>query len=52
MGEVGRLLVELAADEEYFAPLIAAMSAESPGSSGSPSPTGALVWCSSTGPKE
>jgi len=25
MDEVGRLLVELAADEEYFAPLIAAM---------------------------
>jgi hypothetical protein len=31
MGEVGRLLVELAADEEYFAPLIAQMPPESPG---------------------
>jgi hypothetical protein len=30
MGEVGRLLVELAADEEYFAPLIAQMPAGSP----------------------
>src|SRR5215471_11292021 len=31
MGEVGRLLTELAADEEYFAPLIAQMLAGSPG---------------------
>ena len=31
MSEVGRLLVELAADQEYFAPLIAAMPVESPG---------------------
>ena len=31
MDQVGRLLVGLAADEEYFAPLIAAMPAESPG---------------------
>jgi hypothetical protein len=31
MSGVGRLLVELAADEEYFAPLIAEMPAESPG---------------------
>jgi predicted metal-dependent enzyme (double-stranded beta helix superfamily) len=31
MAEVGRLLVELAADEEYFAPLIAQIPAESPG---------------------
>jgi hypothetical protein len=30
MDQVGRLLVELAADEEYFAPLIAAMPADSP----------------------
>ena len=29
--EAGRLLMELAADEEYFAPLIAQMPAESPG---------------------
>jgi predicted metal-dependent enzyme (double-stranded beta helix superfamily) len=31
MDQVGRLLVELAADEEFFAPLIAEMPAESPG---------------------
>src|SRR5579863_5750794 len=31
MTEVGRLLTGLAADEEYFAPLIAQMPAESPG---------------------
>jgi len=31
LGEVGRLLVGLAADEEYFAPLIAEIPAESPG---------------------
>ena len=31
MSEVGRLLMELAADEEYFAPLIAHMPARSPG---------------------
>jgi hypothetical protein len=30
MDQVGRLLVELAADEEYFAPLIAAMPADAP----------------------
>jgi predicted metal-dependent enzyme (double-stranded beta helix superfamily) len=31
MDQVGRLLVELAADEEYLGPLIAQMPAESPG---------------------
>jgi len=31
MGQVGRLLVELAADEEFFAPLIDQISAGSPG---------------------
>jgi len=31
MAEVARLLVELAADEEFFAPLIAGISAGSPG---------------------
>ena len=30
MAEVGRLLMQLAAEEEYFAPLIAQMPAESP----------------------
>lgn len=31
MGQVGRLLVKLAAEEEYLGPLIAAMPAGSPG---------------------
>src|SRR5215472_19030063 len=31
MAELGRLLLELAADEEHFAPLIAQMPAGSPG---------------------
>jgi len=31
MDRVGRLLTELAADEEYFGPLIAEMPSESPG---------------------
>ena len=31
MGEVGRLLVDLAADEEFFGPLIAEIPAASPG---------------------
>jgi predicted metal-dependent enzyme (double-stranded beta helix superfamily) len=31
MADVGRLLTQLAADEEYFAPLVAQMPAESPG---------------------
>jgi len=31
MGKIGQLLVDLAADEGYFAPLIAAMPADSPG---------------------
>ena len=31
MAEVGRLLLELAAEEEYFAPLIAQLPAETPG---------------------
>jgi hypothetical protein len=31
MDQVGRLLVELAADEEYFGPLIAEIPPESPG---------------------
>src|SRR6516164_1564528 len=31
MDEVGRLLVELAADEEFFGPLIAEIPAQSPG---------------------
>lgn len=31
MDQVGRVLVELAADEEYLGPLIAEMPSESPG---------------------
>ena len=31
MGKVGQALVELAADEEYFTPLIGQIPAESPG---------------------
>ena len=31
MGKIGQLLVDLAADEDYFTPLIAAMPVESPG---------------------
>jgi hypothetical protein len=34
MDEVGRLLAELAADEEFFGPLIAEIPAQSPGESG------------------
>ena len=40
MDEVGRLLVELAADEEYLGPLIAEIPFESPGGSGWSGPTG------------
>ena len=40
MDQVGRLLVELAADEEYLGPLIAEMPAESAGGSGWSNPTG------------
>jgi hypothetical protein len=38
MDQVGRLLVELAADEDFFGPLIAAMPAGNPGCTGWPSP--------------
>jgi hypothetical protein len=34
MDQVGRLLVELAADEEFFGPLIAQLPSGSPGSRG------------------
>ena len=49
MDQVGRLLVGLAADEEYFGPLIAEMPAETPGGSGWSSPNGVPAWCCSTG---
>jgi hypothetical protein len=40
MDQVGRLLVELAAEEEFFGPLIAEMPSESAGGSGWSSPNG------------
>jgi hypothetical protein len=49
MDQVGRLLVELAADEEYLGPLIAEMPSQSPGASGWSSPNGDPAWCCSTG---
>jgi hypothetical protein len=49
MDQVGRVLVELAADEEYLGPLIAEMPSESAGGSGSSSPNGVPAWCYSTG---
>ena len=51
MDQVGRVLVELAADEEYLGPLIAEMPSESPGGSGWSSPNGVPAWCYSTGPR-
>ena len=51
MDRVGRLLTELAADEEYFGPLIAVMPSESPGGSGWSNPNGVPAWCCSTGPR-
>ncbi len=49
MGQVGRVLVELAADQEYLGPLIAEMPSESPGGSGWSSLSGVPAWCCSTG---
>jgi hypothetical protein len=51
MDQVGRVLVELAADEEYLGPLIAEMPSESPGGNGSSSRNGVPAWCCSTGPR-
>ena len=49
MDQVGRLLVELAADEEYLGPLIAEMPSESPEGSGWSSRNGVPAWYCSTG---
>jgi hypothetical protein len=49
MDQVGRLLVELAGDEEYLGPLIAEMPSQSAGASGCSSPNGVPAWCCSTG---
>lgn len=51
MDQVGRLLVELATDEEFFAPLIAAMPADAPAVHWLCGPNGARAWCWSTGPR-
>jgi hypothetical protein len=51
MHQVGQLLVELAADEEYFAPLIGGIPAGSPGVHWLVSPERGPDWCSSTGQK-
>ncbi len=51
MDQVGRVLVELAADEEYLGPLIAEVPSETPGGSGWSSPNGAPAWCCSTAPR-
>jgi hypothetical protein len=51
MDQVGRVLVELAADEEYLGPLIAEMSSESPGGKWLSNQRGVLAWCCSTGPR-
>ena len=44
-------MVELAADEEYFGPLIAEMPSESPGGKWLVKPERGRAWCSSTGPR-
>jgi hypothetical protein len=49
MDKVGRLLVELASDQEYFAPLVARIPAGSPGVHWQ-DPTGAPAWFLCTGP--
>jgi hypothetical protein len=43
MDQVGRLLVELAAEEEFFDPLIAEMPSATAGGSGWSSPNGVLA---------
>ena len=49
MDEVGRLLVDLAADEEFFDPLIAQLPSADPAIDGWSGPNGARAWCWSTG---
>lgn len=49
LGQVAVALVELAADQEFFAPLIAQMPAASPTCAGWSSPSAVRAWCWSTG---
>lgn len=49
MGMVGRALVELAADAEFFAPLIAQIPSGSPGVHWLIKPERVPAWCWSTG---
>ena len=49
MDQVGRLLVDLAADQEFFGPLIAEIPSPRPAIGGWSGPNGASAWCSSTG---
>ena len=49
MGQVGAALVELAADQEFFAPLIEQIPAGSPGVHWLVQPGRARAWCWSTG---
>ena len=49
MDMVGRALVELAADEEFFVPLIAQIPSDSPGVYWLVRPNGVPGWCWSTG---
>jgi hypothetical protein len=51
MDQVGRLLVELATDEEFFAPLIAAMPADAPAVHWLAKPERDPASCWSTGPR-
>ena len=51
MDHVGRLLVELAADEEFFGPLIAEMPSASAGGKWLVKPERVPAWCCSTGQK-
>jgi hypothetical protein len=46
---MGPLLIELAADAELFAPLIAHIPSEAPGDRWLVRPERAPAWCSSTG---
>ncbi len=52
MGRVGQALVELAADEEYFVPLIGQSPPSRPGCTGWSGRNGVPAWCLSTGPRE
>ena len=48
LDQVGQVLVELAADEEFFGPLIAQLPSGSPGSRWLIKPDRGPGWCSST----